>query len=117
MLTTPELPDDIDTRKTALTAERAARQQAEARASGAEAMRAPLPAHLPRERVVVPGPSASPCCGGKLVKLGEDVTETIEVAPRQWKVIRTVRKKFSCRSCETITQPPTPYHAIARARA
>ena len=53
MLTTPELPDDIDTRKTALTAERAARQQAEARASGAEAMRAPLPAHLPRERVVV----------------------------------------------------------------
>ena len=42
MLTTPELPDDIDTLKTALTAERAARQQAEARASGAEAMVAHL---------------------------------------------------------------------------
>ena len=35
---------------------------------------------------------------------------------QQWKVIRT-RKKFSCRSCEKITQPPTPYHVIARARA
>jgi transposase len=77
-------------------------------------VRAPLPAHLPR---VVPGPSACPCRGGKLVKLGEDVTETIEVARRQWKVIQTVREKFSCHSCEKITQPPTPYHVIAQARA
>jgi hypothetical protein len=47
-------------------------------------VRAPLPAHLPRQRVVVPRPSACPCCGGQLVKLGEDVTETLEVVPRQW---------------------------------
>ncbi len=49
--------------------------------------RAPLPEHLPRERVVIPAPSACPCCGGKLSKLGEDVTETLEVVPRQWRVI------------------------------
>jgi hypothetical protein len=42
-------------------------------------VRAPLPEHLPRERVVLPGPVACPCCGGQLVKLGEDVTETVEV--------------------------------------
>ena len=152
-MTSPEmLPAEIAALQTALTAERAARQQAEARASGAEAMvaylklliakmkrerfgqsaergrklldqlelqleeleasatedavaggsaepdptsvrslagkrpmRAPLPAHLPRERVVVPAPPSCPCCGGKLVKLGEDVTETLEVVPRQWK--------------------------------
>jgi hypothetical protein len=42
-------------------------------------VRAPFPAHLPRERVVIPAP-ACPCCGGKLAKLGEDVTETLEVA-------------------------------------
>ena len=48
-------------------------------------VRAPFPAHLPRERVVVPGPSACPCCGGKLAKLGETITETLEVVPRQWK--------------------------------
>src|SRR5260370_9102086 len=80
-------------------------------------VRAPLPAHLPRERVVIAGPSACPCCGGKLAKLGEDVTETLEVVPRQWKVIQTVREKFTCRSCERITQPPAPFHPIARGRA
>src|SRR6202011_5857424 len=80
-------------------------------------VRAPLPAHLPRERVVVPAPRSCPCCCGKLVKLGEDVTETLEVVPRQWKVIQTVREKFTWRSCEKITQPPAPFHVIARARA
>jgi transposase len=84
---------------------------------GKKPVRAPLPAHLPRERVVVPAPSACPCCCGKLVKLGEDITETLEVVPRQWKVIQTVREKFTCRTCEKITQPPAPFHVIARARA
>ncbi|RKK03822.1 IS66 family transposase [Pseudoroseomonas wenyumeiae] len=79
--------------------------------------RGPLPAHLPRERVVLPSPAACPCCGGKLSKLGEDVTETLEVVPRQWKVIQTVREKFSCRACDRITQPPAPFHPIARGRA
>jgi transposase len=79
--------------------------------------RRPLPAHLPRERVVHPAPSACPCCGGALHKLGEDVTETLELIPRQWKVIQHVREKFSCRSCEAITQPPAPSHPIARGRA
>src|SRR5271170_6641598 len=80
-------------------------------------VRAPFPEHLPRERVVIPAPAACPCCGGKLAKLGEDVTETLEVVPRQWKVVQTVREKFTCRSCEKITQPPAPFHPIARARA
>jgi transposase len=80
-------------------------------------VRGPLPAHLPRERVVVPAPTACPCCGGKLAKLGETVTETLESIPRSYKVIQTVREKFSCRSCEKITQPPAPFHPIARGRA
>jgi len=80
-------------------------------------VRAPLPAHLPRERVVIPAPEVCPCCQGKLAKLGEDITETLEVVPRQWKVIQTVREKFTCRSCEKITQPPAPFHPIARGRA
>src|SRR5262249_28586053 len=80
-------------------------------------VRASLPAHLPRERVVVPAPCSCPSCGGRLAKLGEDVTETLEVIPRQWKVSQTVREKFTCRSCEKITQPPAPFHPIARGRA
>ena len=79
--------------------------------------RRPLPEHLRRERIVYPSPAACPCCGGVLHKLGEDVTETLELIPRQWKVIQHVREKFSCRSCETISQPPAPFHPIARGRA
>jgi Transposase and inactivated derivatives len=77
--------------------------------------RKPFPDHLPRERVVIPAPESCPCCGSpKLSKLGEDITETLEVIPRQWKVIQTVREKFSCRECERITQPPAPFHVIPR---
>ena len=181
--TSDALPDDIEALKAALLAERAARREFEARASGAEAMvahlklliakmkrdrfgasaerskllnqlemeleeletsaaedeasatqaitdkinvrpftratpvRGPLPANLPRERVVLPSPASCPCCGGKLVKLGETTTETLETIPRSYKVIQTVREKFACRACETITQPPAPFHPIARGRA
>ncbi len=179
---TEPLPDDIDALRAALVAERMARHEAEARATGAEAMiahlklmiarlqrdrfgptsersrrlldqlelqleeleangaedeagppepvgdarrstprarpvRGPLPAHLPRERVVIAGPTTCPCCRGPLARLGESVTETLEVIPRQWKVIQTVREKLVCRACETITQPPAPFHPIARGRA
>ena len=77
--------------------------------------RKPFPEHLPRERVIVPGPTACSCCGGtRLSKLGEDVTETLEVIPRQWKVIQYVREKFSCRDCETIDQAPAPFHVVPR---
>jgi transposase len=75
----------------------------------------PFPEHLPRERVVIPGPTSCDCCGStKLSKLGEDVTETLEVIPRQWKVIQYVREKFTCRHCESISQPPARFHVIPR---
>ncbi|HXQ45045.1 MAG TPA: IS66 family transposase, partial [Caulobacteraceae bacterium] len=77
-------------------------------------VRAPLPAHLPRERVVIPAPCSCPSCGGKLSKLGEDITETLEVIPRQWKVIQHVREKFTCRDCEKVSQAPAPFHVLAR---
>src|ERR1700675_723724 len=74
-----------------------------------------FPDHLPRERVVIDPPTACECCGGsRLRKLGEDVTRTLESVPRQWKVIETVREKFSCRDCEKISQAPAPFHVIAR---
>ena len=46
--------------------------------------------------------------------MGEDVTETLESIPRQWKVIQHVREKFTCRDCEKISQAPAPFHVIAR---
>jgi transposase len=99
------------------TAAGAAPHPARPASSWRKPVRAPFPAHLPRERVVIPGPAACPCCQGKLSKLGEDVTETLEVIPRQFKVIQTVRERFACRACEAITQVPAPFHVIPRGRA
>jgi transposase len=80
-----------------------------------QATRRNFPADLPRRRIVHPAPTCCPCCGStKLSKIGEDITETLDVVPRQWFVTEHVREKFSCRSCEKITQPPAPFHAIAR---
>src|ERR1700731_2602919 len=63
--------------------------------------RKPFPDHLPRERVIVPGPVTCSCCGGsRLSRLGEDITETLEVIPKSWKGIQHVREKFSFRDCE-----------------
>ncbi len=77
--------------------------------------RQPFPEHLPRERVVIPAPCACPACGGtRLSRMGEDVTETLEVIPRRWKVIQTVREKVACRDCDRISQPPAPFHVVAR---
>jgi transposase len=51
-------------------------------------VRKAFPAHLPRERVVIEAPASCSCCGSdRIVKMGEDITETLEVIPRQWKVI------------------------------
>src|SRR5437879_2030312 len=103
------------------TADELAAEQAAARTQTVKSFarkrpsRKPFPEHLPRERVVIPAPASCPCCGSaKLSKLGEDITETLEVIPRQWKVIQTVRERFSCRECETITQPPAPFHVTPR---
>lgn len=99
-----------------LAAEKAAAQTQTVRSfQRKRPVRKPFPENIQRERVVIEAPTNCPCCGSsRLSKLGEDVTETLEVIPRQWKVIETVREKFTCRDCETITQPPAPFHATPR---
>jgi transposase len=77
--------------------------------------RKPFPEHLPRERVVIEAPASCTCCGStRIVKMGEDITETLGVIPRQWKVIQTVCEKFTCREYEKISQPPAPFHPTPR---
>ena len=83
-----------------------------------KAARDPLSADLPRRRMVVRGPEACPCChSADLRKIGETITESREVIPRQWIVVQTVREKFICKACEAITQPPAPFHPIPRGSA
>jgi transposase len=77
--------------------------------------RRPLPDNLPVERIVEPTPCACVKCGsGRLHKLGEVVSKTLECEPRRWKIIERVREKFSCRDCEAITEAPAPSHPIPR---
>ncbi|MDB5409456.1 MAG: transposase [Rhodospirillales bacterium] len=98
-----------------LAAERAAAKTTTAAFTRKRPSRKPFPEHLPRERVVEPAPIACLCCGSeRLRKLGEDVTETLAVIPRQWKVIQHVREKFTRRDCEKISQAPAPFHVIPR---
>jgi len=107
---------EADATEDELAAEQAAAKTTTVRSfTRKQPSRKPFPEHLPRERVVIPAPEACACCGsGKLSKLGEDVTETLEVIPRRFKVIQTVREKFTCRSCGRISQAPAPFHPTPR---
>jgi len=78
-------------------------------------VRKPWPDDIERERVVIEAATTCACCGGsRLAKIGEDVTKTLEEIPRRFKLIETVREKFTCRDCEKISQPPAPFHATPR---
>jgi transposase len=77
--------------------------------------RKPFPEHIPRERILVPGPTQCACCGSeRLRKLSEATTEILESVPRTWKVMQFVREAFSCRDCEAVSQAPAPFHVSAR---
>jgi transposase len=79
--------------------------------------RRPLPEHLPREDRVHAAPCTCPTCGGALRRIGEEITETLDYVPGRFKVIRHIREKLSCRTCDTVVSAPAPDHAIARGRA
>ena len=89
-----------------------------ARPEGAKARRrtnrGALPAHLPREEVVVDlEDKACPCCGGAMHAIGEDVAERLDVTPARFKVVVTRRPKYACRACaEGVVQAPAPERLV-----
>src|ERR1051326_5917300 len=89
----------------------------ESAVGGREPARRPLPEHLPRAGVIHSAPCTCPTCGGALRRIGEEITETLDYVPGRFKVIRHIREKLSCRSCDTVIAAPAPDHAIARGRA
>lgn len=75
----------------------------------ARAGRQPLPDHLPRiEHRHEPESCQCGQCGSNLVKIGEDVTEQLDVEPAKFFVHRHIRPQYACKSCETITAEPVP---------
>jgi transposase len=75
----------------------------------ARAGRQPLPDHLPRIEYRHE-PESCQCnqCGRDLFKIGEDVTEQLDVEPVRFFVHRHIRPQYACKSCETITAEPVP---------
>ena len=78
--------------------------------------RRPLPDHLPRDETVLEVGDACASCGGKLKRLGEDVTEELEYVPGRFVVNRIVRPRMACACCERITQAALPSRPIERGR-
>ena len=71
--------------------------------------RQPLPPHLPRiEHRHEPESCQCGQCGKDLVKIGEDITEQLDVEPAKFFVHRHIRPQYACRNCETITAAPVP---------
>lgn len=76
-----------------------------------------LSASLQRKRIVrEPGCDGCPDCGGALRPMGEDHDEILDVIAQAWRVIETVRPKYSCRACDKIVQAPALPKAIARGK-
>ena len=71
--------------------------------------RQPLPPHLPRiEHRHEPDSCQCGQCGKSLVKIGEDITEQLDVEPAKFFVHRHIRPQYACKTCETITAAAIP---------
>jgi len=79
--------------------------------------RQPLPPHLPRiEHRHEPASCQCGQCGKDLVKIGEDITEQLDVEPAKFFVHRHIRPQYACRNCETITAATTSFWPAPRWR-
>ncbi len=112
--------------ETAIASGEAAAEKADAtlrasRRAARKVNRGHLPAHLPREEIVIDPPSTTcPCCGGDLHVIGEDRSERLDKVPAKYRVIVTRRPKYACRQCEKtgadatagVIQAPAPARLI-----
>ena len=108
--------EDVEQGDAEAAAETEAKSPA-ARAEGARKRRAnrgALPAHLPRiETLVDVEDKTCPCCKGALHRIGEDVSEKLDVVPAQFRVLVVRRPKYACRGCEdVVVQSPAPARII-----
>lgn len=62
----------------------------------------PLPDDLPRERVIIDLPEEEKVCscGKGLHKIGEEVSEKLDIIPAQVRILELIRPKYCCRDCE-----------------
>ncbi len=97
-------------------------EEAKARSTGTSSPSRPaakrnlgrLPKELPRlEQVIEPASLACPCGCGAMARIGEDITERLDIVPAQFRVIATIRPKYACPTCQQgVHQAPAPAHLI-----
>ncbi len=85
--------------------------------------RKPLPEDLPRVEVIhdIPAEDKVCDCGCELSRIGEDVSEKLDIIPARIRVIRHIRPKYACKNCEgldndggTVKIAPPPAQIIAK---
>lgn len=88
--------------------------------------RRPLPEDLPRIDVVHDLSEAEKqcACGARLSKIGEEISEKLDIVPAKIQVIRHIRCKYACKSCEgvesdapTVRIAPVPPQLIPKSIA
>lgn len=101
--------DDVPATPEVRDAPKNAKRRAAARNMGA------LPRHLPRVEVVIEPDDAGCACRGDLrVRIGEDVSEALDIVPALLRVIRTIRPKYACRRCQgDVVQAPAPARVMS----
>uniref|UniRef100_A0A1S7LL25 Transposase n=1 Tax=Magnetococcus massalia (strain MO-1) TaxID=451514 RepID=A0A1S7LL25_MAGMO len=83
--------------------------------------RKPLPANLPRRKVIHDLSEEQKVCGEDghtLVEIGRDISEQLEIIPAQVTVIRHIRLKYGCPLCHSgVQREPMPLQPIPKALA
>jgi transposase len=82
--------------------------------------RKPLPEHLPRIEVEhdLADDDKVCACGCGLTRIGEEVSEQLDIVPAKIQVIRNVRIKYACKGCEeTVRTAPMPPQPIPKSNA
>lgn len=92
-LAAPDLGEDADDDEDTDAVNRVARSRAPARGK-----RRPLPPQLPRVDIIIDVPEDERlcACGKHMVKIGEEVSEQLNIILMQVQVLRTVRPRYAC---------------------
>ena len=110
--------DELQTAQAETRADSPSPEATEHAAERRKHARRPLSARLPRQtQTILPKETVCPDCGGELKALGEDVSEMLEYVPAHFHVIRQVRPKLACSSCDKIVQAEAPSRPIAHGLA
>ena len=71
-----------------------------------------LPDHLKRVEHHHEPQNTTCSCGQAMVRIGQDVSERLDIIPAEFFVHRHIRGKWACKCCQTLVQEPVEPHVI-----